>query len=162
MSGNDSYSGWGGDDKGAPMVVVTPGGGGGGGSSRTTVILLVTAMVFALGLAGYSMWRLDQSTREHKTAITELGRVHGLEVKAMEEKLGRARASLLEDKDYAEQLEADNLSMKTRGRPLTVLPPRPPERQKYINELQQENAQRRTPGRVVRETPKRNVWPDGL
>ena len=62
MSGSD-YSGWGGDDKGAPMVVVSPGnsGEGGGGSSRTTFILLVTALVFALGIAGYTLVLKDNA-----------------------------------------------------------------------------------------------------
>jgi hypothetical protein len=164
MSGkNDSFSGWNGDEKGAPMVIMSPdaaGGGGGGGSRGMTLVLMGVTLVLALALAGYSMFRLDQATRDQKAAITELTKKHAGEIKGLEEKLARARATVLEDKEYATALETDNALMKARGRPVSATPPPAPERQKYIDELQLENAQRRTPGRVVRETPKRNVWPD--
>jgi hypothetical protein len=60
----------------------------------------------------------------------------------------RAKADKAEDLEYVTALETDNLAMKNRQRP-SAYPPRPPERQKYIDDLQLENTQRRTPGRVV-------------
>ena len=158
MSGSD-YSGWGGDDKGAPMVVVAPSGGdGGGGSGRTTTVLLVTAMVFALGLAGYSMWRLDRSSTDQKTAIGLLNKQHAAELDVLKDKLTRARASVLEDKDYAENLARDNASMREKGRVVLVDPPQPPERQRYIDELQEENkALRKSPRSAVKQTTRRTV-----
>lgn len=163
MSGkNDTFSGWNGDEKGAPMVIMSPdSGGGGGGGSRVSLILMGVTLLLALALAGYSMFRLDASTREQKAAIAELAKKHTGEIKGLEEKLTRARASVLEDKEYATNLENDNLLLKTKGRAASPYPPTPPERQKYIDELQQENAQRRaSPTRTVPVTPKRNVWPD--
>jgi len=163
MAGNnDSFSGWNGDEKGAPMVIMSPDSGrGGGGGGKITIVLLGVTLLLALALAGYSMFRLDQSTREQKAAIAELTKKHADETKALEERLARARASVLEDKEYATALEADNALLKTRGRAASPVPPVAPERQKYIDELQNENAQRRRPtGTVVRETPRRNVWPD--
>ncbi|MDX2235321.1 MAG: hypothetical protein NW200_12555 [Hyphomonadaceae bacterium] len=163
MSGkNDTFSGWNGDEKGSPMVIMSPeaASGGGGGGGRITIVLLGITLLFALALAGYSMFRLDQTSREQKAAIAELTKKHTGEIKSLEEKLSRAKASVAEDREYATALETDNLLLKTKGRAASPFPPTPPERQKYIDELQLENAQRRTPGRVVRETPKRNVWPD--
>jgi len=156
------YSGWGSDDKGEPMVMASGGGGGsgdGGGSGRVTQAVLAIAMVLALVLAGYAMIQLNATKGVQKGEIDELTKKHSTAVKELEAKLTRARATLAEDKDYAEALEADNAYMKARGRPYSVQPPVPPDRQKYIDELQRENAQRRRPGTPVTEVPKRNPWP---
>lgn len=164
MSGNnETFSGWSGDEKGAPMVIMSPETAGrprGSGAGPITTTLLGVTLVLAIALAGYSMFRLDQSANEQKAAIAELTKKHQGDIKGLEAQLVRARAAVLEDREYAAALEADNALLKAKGRQASPNPPPAPERQKYIDELQQENAQRRTPGRVVRETPKRDVWPD--
>ena len=146
MSGSDPFTGWD-DSKGQPMVMVAPSGGSGGGG-RITMVLLIAALVFALGIAAYSMYTLSQGDKAHVTAVAETAKKHTAEVKALEEKLVRATAAVRDDQDYIRDLEADNLAMKNRQRP-SPYPPRPPERQKYIDDLQQENAQRRRPGAAV-------------
>ena len=147
MSGNDPFTGWDGDAKGQPMVLVGPNGDSGGGS-RITLVLLIAALVISLGIAAYSLWRVDSVNRANVAAVAVTAKTHTTEVKALEEKLVRATAARRDDLDYVAALEADNLSLKNRQRPAPY-PPRPPELQKYIDDLQLENAQRRTPGKVV-------------
>lgn len=132
------------------MVIMAPGGGGsgGGGGGKITMALLVGALIISLGIAAYSMMRVDSVNKANTVAVEALKKTHVAEVKALEEKLVRATASLRDDMDYVAALEADNLALKNRQRPAPY-PPRPPERQKYIDDLQLENTQRRTPGRTV-------------
>ncbi len=148
MSGNDPFTGWDGDAKGQPMVLVSPDSGSGGGGSRITLVLLIAALVISLGIAAYSMLRVDNVNRANLAAVAETTKKHTAEVKTLEEKLVRATIARKDDLDYVAALEADNAALKNRQRP-TPYPPRPPELQKYIDDLQLENAQRRTPGKAV-------------
>jgi len=140
MTDRDSMSGWG-DEKSAPMMVVAPGGGGGGGARMTTV-LLGGALVIALAIAGYSLYRVDAEARAHVKAVKEINDKHAVQVKNLDEKLARASAFLKEDSEYIASLEADNAAMAAGKKPV-VGAPVPPARQKYIDDLQRENAQRR-------------------
>lgn len=150
MTDRDSMSGWG-DEKSAPMMVVAPNAGG--GSGRMTTILLGGALVIALAIAGYSMYRVDADTRAHTKAVKELTDKHAAQVKTLEEKLVRSNAYLKEDLEYMAALEADNAAMGAGKKP-TATPPGPPARQKYIDDLQRENAQRRdAKGKPVAKTP---------
>lgn len=146
MSGNDPFSGWDGDAKGQPMVLVGQNESTGG--SKITMVLLIAALVISLGIAAYSLWRVDSVNRANAAAVAETAKKHTAEVKALEEKVVRASAARRDDLDYVAALEADNLALKNRQRP-SPYPPRPPELQKYIDDLQAENAQRRTPGKPV-------------
>lgn len=147
MSGNDPFTGWDGDAKGQPMVLVGADGGG-GGSGRMTTVLLIAALVISLGIAAYSMYRVDSVNRANAAEVAAVAKKHSDEVKALEAKLVRATAARKDDLDYVAALEADNAALKNRQRP-SPYPPRPPELQKYIDDLQLENAQRRTPGKAV-------------
>ena len=147
MTDRDSMSGWG-DEKSAPMMVVAPGGGGGGGGARMTTVLLGGALVIALAIAGYSLYRVDAQTRAHVKAVKEITDKHTVQVKALDEKLARASAFLKEDSEYIASLEADNAAMSAGKKPV-VGAPVPPARQKYIDDLQRENAQRRDKKPVV-------------
>lgn len=138
MSDRDSMSGWG-DEKSAPMMVVAPTGTS---NTRITTVLLGLGLVIALAIAGYSMYRVDADTRAHNKIVKELTEKHAASIKALDEKLVRTNVFLKEDKEYIEALEADNAAMAAGKKPTSAAPV-PPPRQKYINDLQRENAQRR-------------------
>ena len=161
MSGSD-YSGWGGDDKGSPMVVVSPGSGdGGGGSSRTTFILLVTALVFALGIAGYTLVQQGTNNGKHKDEITALTNKHKDEIAALNQKLGIANSLVASENNSPAALVADNAALAlNKSRALTVPAPLPTEHQLYVDDLRRENALRRKPsaGPVI-ATVRQNPWP---
>jgi uncharacterized membrane protein YciS (DUF1049 family) len=149
-------SGWG-DEKSAPMMVVAPGAVA-ASSGRITTMLLGAGLVIALAIAGYSMFRVDVDARAHAKAVKELTEKHTTQTKVLEEKLSRSNVFLKEDKEFIEALEADNAAMASGKKP-TVAAPVPPPRQKYIDDLQRENAERR--GRGSRPvTPAKK--PDGF
>lgn len=135
------YSGWGGDDKGAPMVVVSENSSNRGGGGM--VPLLVTALVISLGLAAASTWMLIGANKASATAVAAAQKDRDDKVGKITEQLGRAKAALQEDKEYADALRADNDLMRTRHMIVNVDPPTPPARQQIINELQTENKARR-------------------
>ncbi len=144
MSGKD-YSGWGGDDKGAPMVVVAPeGGGGSSGGGRMTVILLVVALVFALGIAGYGMVRLSAADQANKTAMAALEKTYQEKIRVLNTDLGSAKADAKSADDYINSLKSDNLALaKNRREAMRFDPPQAPWRQQYIDALKDENRKRR-------------------
>ena len=141
MSDRDTMSGWG-DEKSQPMMVVAPNTGA--SSGRMMTILLGGALLIALAIAAYSMWRLDTDARAHTAEVKAITEKHNAQVKGLEEKLVRANAYLREDVEYMAALEADNAAMIAGKKP-TATAPVPPARQKYIDDLQRENAQRRAP-----------------
>ena len=142
MSGSD-YSGWGGDDKGAPMVVVSPGnsGDGGGGGGRTTMVLLVTALVFALGIAGWSLITLNTSNVAHQKALSDKDDLFKAQGAKLNTELGSARALVDTENAYTDKLEADNAALeKNLPRAKLTPAPEPTQHQRVVVILEKRNA----------------------
>jgi hypothetical protein len=117
-------------------------------------------MVFALVLAGYSMYRLDGMSREHKAAVDDLKKKQVAEVDSWKAKMVLARQTLEEDRAYVQALEKDNECLATKGRAYCPDAPARTERQKYIDELKAYNvARRRGAGTTVAPVQKRNPFP---
>ena len=140
MSGSD-YSGWGGDDKGAPMVVVSPGSSGDGGSSgRTTMILLVTALVFALGIAAWSLIELNSSNKTWAGKVGDKEREMQLKIDKLNATLGSTSALVDTENVYTDKLEADNAALeKNVVRAKATPAPEPTPHQHYVVALEKRN-----------------------
>jgi len=144
MSDRDSMSGWG-DEKSAPLIVAAPGAAA-ASSGRVTTMLMGGALVIALAIAGYAVYRIDADNRAHAKAVEKINKDYGDKIRVLDDKLARASAWWNEDKDYIAALEADNVAMASGKKPASNAPT-PPARQKYIDDLEKENATRRDPNK---------------